>query len=214
MSETGVDNIGAVPKQPPSAGEPLRLLFVGRLFRTKGVLDAIRAIPLVAPQHRIEFNVVGGGPILDACKEEARRLGVSDIVHFHGRIPRDEVTRWYERSHVFLFPSYREASGNVVFEAMNHGLPVIACNAGGPGYVVTDRCGVCVEPTNPSQYPAALARAIDQIASDTADYSRLSAAALARIEEVASWPRNVARLSALYADVATNANGHRLGAQG
>jgi glycosyltransferase involved in cell wall biosynthesis len=202
MSETGVDAVDTVPKQSPAQGEVLKLLFVGRVVRTKGVIDAIRALALAAQRSRVEFHVVGGGPMLETCKEEACRLRIAHLVHFHGRLPRDEVTQWYQRSHAFLFPSFREPSGNVVFEAMSHGLPVITATGGGPGHVVTDASGFRVEPTDPASYPVALARAISHLASDPADYQKRSEAALARVAEIATWPRKIAQLSQLYADVA------------
>ena len=74
----------------------------------------------------VTLTQAGDGEELELCKAEAERLGVADRVNFLGRIPRQQVEELYASSDAFLFPSFREPSGSVVFEAMRHGLPVIA----------------------------------------------------------------------------------------
>ena len=201
MSETGVERVATTPKQPPAPGEPLKLLFVGRVIRTKGVIDAIRAVALAAPHCHLEFNIVGDGDMLETCKQEAQRLGVGHLVHFHGRLPRGEVTRWYERSHVFLFPSFREPSGNVVFEAMSQGLPLITSTTGGPGYVVTDASGIRVVPGGPQQYAEELGQGILRLARAPDRLAQMSRAALTRVEEIGIWTAKIDRLAEIYAEV-------------
>lgn len=198
MAETGPEFIQAEPKEPVPADRPLRLLFVGRVIRTKGVIDAIRAVAIAAQTCDITFDVVGRGDMLEACKAEAARLGVADIVKFHGRLLRQEVYEWYRRSDVFLFPSFREPSGTVVFEAMGFGLPLITSTVGGPAYVVTPECGERVEPIDPAQYATQLAQAISRLAADRPRIRAMSAAALARVREVASWDRRLDRLLEIY----------------
>ncbi|MBK9991693.1 MAG: glycosyltransferase family 4 protein [Verrucomicrobia bacterium] len=146
MAETGVEEVCPAPKSAPKAGEPLRLLFVGRLIRTKGILEAIESVAMAAKHCAITFDIVGTGDLAAECQKLVTRLGLGEIVRLHGRVSKEEVFRWYDRSDAFLFPSYREPSGNVVFEAMSRGLPVIGSSIGGPGYVITDACGYRVEP--------------------------------------------------------------------
>jgi glycosyltransferase involved in cell wall biosynthesis len=201
MSETGVEGVVGKPKRAPSAGEPLRLLFVGRMIRTKGILDAVRAVAFAANHYTLRFDVIGDGDLLATCKEEALRLGVADLVHFHGRIPRDDIGAWYEKAHVFLFPSFREPSGNVVFEAMSYGCPVITSNRGGPGFVVDDSCGIRVEPRSPDYYVSELGTAITQIASKHSLIADLSAKALMRVNELADWGRKLQRLLHFYLEI-------------
>lgn len=198
MAETGVEAVAVEPKKAPRAGEPLRLLFVGRIIRTKGILDAIRALALCIDKIHFHFDVVGEGDLLEACKLEAKHLGIADLVTFHGRRSRDEVFEYYRQSHVFLFPSFREPSGNVVFEAMSQGLPVITSNLGGPGYVVDDSCGLRVEPVNPDSYAAALAEAILHLAKNPEKIPILSDGALRRMSNLALWPQKIELLVELY----------------
>ena len=141
-SETGVADVSPAESKESRAGEVTRLLFVGRLIRTKGLRDLIRALGKLPDKNKIFLDVAGCGPDLDHCRREADGLGVLDRIQFHGQLPRQQVESLYQNSDVFVFPSFREPSGNVVFEAMRYGLPVITTDRGGPSFVVDDRSGI------------------------------------------------------------------------
>lgn len=209
MAETGAEVLGTQPKSAPPADRPLRLLFVGRIIRTKGVIDAIRAVAIAAKECSLTLDILGAGDMTEQCQAAARDLGVADRVTLHGRKSRQEVYEWYQRSDVFLFPSFREPSGTVVFEAMGFGLPIITSTVGGPGYVVNDSCGILVEPRNPTQYANDLAGAILRLARNRQLIATLSRGALERLEDVASWEKRLDRMAALYADVLGSAQDPR-----
>ncbi len=137
----------------------------------------------------------------NCARRKPTGLGVAHRVNFLGRIPREEVEALYEQSDVFLFPSFREPSGSVVFEAMRHALPVIAADRGGPGHVVDATCGIKAGVENPDQFAAALAGAIRQCAADPQRVARLSSGARARAIELGSWPGKMAWMMNLYETV-------------
>lgn len=202
MAETGVESIARSPKLPPPPDRPVRLLFVGRIIRTKGILEAIRAVGIAFLESRIDicFDVIGTGDLLEPCRQEAERLGVSERIRFHGQMSREEVFTWYARSDIFLFPSFREPSGNVVFEALSQGLPVITSTIGGPGHVVDETCGIRVAPTDPDNYAEQLAQCIAALAGDPARVAALSAGALRRMAG-AQWPCKIKQMIELYRDL-------------
>lgn len=200
-SETGVDWIAERPRERDSATLPLKLLFVGRLIRTKGVIDAIRAVSQAARSCSVELTVLGEGEQIAACKEECQSLGIDDLVTFVGRVPRTEVDKWYARSDAFLFPSFREPSGNVVFEALSWGLPVITSTAGGPGFVVDNTCGLTVPTTEPRRYAVDLGKQIVRLATEPGLYSALSKGALNRMRKLALWGNKIDDLISLYRSI-------------
>ncbi len=208
MSETGVESV-AEPRTRPDSDRPLRLIFVGRIIRTKGILDAIRAVAHASGKRRIQLDVLGTGDLLETCRNEAVRLGIADRVFFHGRVSREEVFEGYRQADVFFFPSFREPSGNVVFEALSQGLPVITSTEGGPGYVVDATCGMRVPPSDPESYPKHLADCIKSLASDPRRVAALSAGAIERMKEIALWPRKIERLIELYHDLVRSSEGAR-----
>ena len=198
MAETGPELTAEGPPKKVANDLPLKLLFVGRIIRTKGVIDAIRAVAIASKSANIRFDVIGEGDMLETCKQEAANLGISRIVTFHGRIPRSDVFEWYKKSDVFLFPSFREPSGTVVFEALGFGLPLIACDNGGPGYVITEQCGIKISATDPETYAKEIARAIIQLEQGREKIHDLSKGALKRVAEVASWEARLGKLLDFY----------------
>lgn len=201
LSETGIDSVSPTRRSVRCDGESLRLLFVGRVIRTKGVIDAIRAVAIACEKFPIQFNIIGDGDHMLACRAEVERLGMQNHIHFHGWLPRNDLDEWYCNSHVFLFPSFREPSGNVIFESMRNGLPVITCSVGGPSHVVDDSCGIRVSPTNPKDYAFALAGAIVELASDSERLLLMSIAATKRIEKIGLWENKIKELASLYSEV-------------
>ena len=157
MSDSGLVTLAGSGGPGRPAG-PVRLLYVGRLVRTKGARDAIRAIGLL-PGLSVRLDVVGDGFDRGACEALAGSWGSAERVSFHGWLPRPRVEEFYRSADVFVFPSYREPGGNVIFEAMGHGLPLVVSDRGGPGAAVDETCGIRVHPASPDQYAQDLASA-------------------------------------------------------
>ena len=197
MSETGVTQL-----PPPQMGtkgvRSMRMLFVGRVIRSKGVRDAVRAIAKLTDVQGLSLDVVGDGDDLSACKDEAQTLGVADRVLFHGRRPRNEVDKFYAGSDVFLFPSFREPSGNVVLEAMSYGLPMIVADLGGPAFVVDESCGFRVPVLNPDQFASDIAACIGKLTQNPELIESMGAAARERIRRDFLWDVKITRMTEIY----------------
>jgi glycosyltransferase involved in cell wall biosynthesis len=200
MSETGLTEL-PTPGEPRPADGIVRLLYVGRVVRTKGLRDAIRALTRLTTSTPVVLDVLGEGFDRAACEALVAELGLGDVVRFHGWQPRERVEDFYRAADVSVFPSYREPGGNVVFESMGYGLPLVVTDLGGPGNVVDDTCGIRVHPENPEQFADDLAVAITRLVDDPALRARLGAAARERVAETAVWDRKVEQLEALYDDV-------------
>jgi colanic acid/amylovoran biosynthesis glycosyltransferase len=134
-------------------GEPIRLLSVSRLVEKKGLSYALRAVARVndhlassrarengshgSAGRRIEYTIVGSGPLRSRLERLVRELGLGESVRFAGARTSDEVARFMERSHILLAPSVTAEDGNregipvVLMEAMATGLPVISTHHSG-----------------------------------------------------------------------------------
>lgn len=199
MSELGIHDLpGPRDLSQPRAG--LRLAHVGRVIRTKGLRDAVRAVGALRDIPGITLECAGDGEDLEACRREASALGVADRITFHGRIPRQSVEDLYERADAFIFPSFREPSGSVIFESLRRGLPVITTDRGGPAHVVDDSCGIRVPATTPEDLAQHLAGAIAGLARNPELLQRLSEGASARMKAIGLWPSKIEWLSNLYRD--------------
>jgi glycosyltransferase involved in cell wall biosynthesis len=198
-SETGVSELA--PVRRPNKGVSLRLLFVGRAVRTKGLRDLIRAMGMLRDQPQISLDVAGKGDDYQRCLQETRRLNLLEKIHFHGQLNRYDVERLYELADLFVFPSFREPSGNVVFEAMRHGLPIVTTKLGGPGYVVNSDSGIRLSAQNPHQLAGDLASAIRKLADDSDLRVRYSEGARARVAEIGLWSNKIKHMLSLYEEV-------------
>jgi glycosyltransferase involved in cell wall biosynthesis len=207
MSETGLTELPSVhaPRAPDGT---VHLLYVGRLVRTKGLRDAIRALARLTTSRPVRLDVVGDGPDRSACEALVSELDLGSVVRFHGRQPHDDVERFYRNADVFVFPSYREPGGNVVFESMGYGVPLVVSDRGGPGSFVDDTCAIRVHPENPDQYADDLAAAITRLVDDPGLRAQMGAAARKRVAETALWDRKVERLEALYDQVLMSQQKH------
>lgn len=201
MSELGVAALS-----PPSEDKflntgSLRILHVGRGVRTKGLRDVIRAMALVSDLPGLHLDVAGKGEEMPICEALAAKLGLKHRVTFHGQIPREKVDELYKKADVFCFPSFREPSGSVIFEALSHGLPAIVANYGGPGHVIDDTCGFQVPVTKPGQFEEDIAAALRTVARMPELRHSLSNGATAKMQSVAIWPTKISNLQKYYEQI-------------
>lgn len=202
MSDFGIDRLPAPADRSARDGREVRLLFVGRVIRTKGVRDALRALGMVTELGLpVVLDVVGDGVDRAACEALSADLGLGDRVRFHGRVDRGRVDDFYRAADVFVFPSYREPGGLAVREAMAHGLPAIVADAGGPADAVDDTSGIRIPVHSPDQYAADIAAAITRLTADRELRLLLGAGARRRVAQDLLWDNKVTRLEEIWADV-------------
>lgn len=138
----------AGPAGPATFAGP-RILTVSRLTsddRYKGVDTLIEALPLVRrTQPLARLRIVGEGDDLPRLQALARRMEVTEVVDFTGRLSDGELSAEYAACDVFALPSRREGFGLVYLEAMTHGKPCLGARAGGAPEVITDAVGQLVD---------------------------------------------------------------------
>jgi glycosyltransferase involved in cell wall biosynthesis len=200
MPETGLD---CLPETSPNQDvrHEVRLLFVGRVVRTKGVRDAVRAMALV-PELDLVLDIVGDGYDRKPCEALVAELGLGERVRFHGAQPKVDVDKFYDAADIFFFPSYREPGGNVVFEAMGHGLAMIVCDRGGPGNVVDSTCGIRVSAQSPDEYPADLADAVRELVLKPDLRAAMGKSARSKVASMGLWEHRIAAAEEIYDDIA------------
>jgi glycosyltransferase involved in cell wall biosynthesis len=199
MSETAVRELPP-PVDRSHRNGTLRLLHVGRTIRTKGLRDVIRAIDHVRDLD-VALDVVGDGNDRPACEALVRELGLNGKIRFHGPLPRDQVSRFYETADVFVFPSYREPGGNVALEAMASGLPVIVCERGGPGANVDDDCGFRLRADSPAQLARDVAHAVRTLADRPALRLQMGDAGRRKVQSTHLWEHRVSQMLDIYDEV-------------
>ena len=172
-------------------GEPL-VLTVGQLIPRKGTADLIAAVGrLRRAGRRVQLAIVGSGPLRQTLEARAAAEGLTDDVHFVGRMEHDRVLALMARAQLFALPSWDEAFGLVYTEAMAQGTPVLAIQGGGPEDFIDH--GVSGGWLVPAHDPEAIAGVIAQVLDDPDGAAAIGAAGRATALDL-SWQRN-ARLT-------------------
>ncbi|WP_165943516.1 glycosyltransferase family 4 protein [Roseicella aquatilis] len=107
-------------------GDRLRVGFLGRLDRTKGLETLLSAMELLRDQP-IELAIAGSGPA--GYEAELRQRALTLPIDFLGRV---EAEHFLKRIDVLVVPSvWHEPFGRVVQEAFACGVPVVGASVGG-----------------------------------------------------------------------------------
>lgn len=186
-------------------GTPL-VFAVGRLVRKKGfeyLIDAVAQLP-----RDVVVVLAGDGDLREELESRARAAGVADRARFVGMLLQDVVADYLAAADIAVVPSVRDDAGNVdglpnvVMETLASGTPLIATPAGGIGAVIEhERTGLIV----PERDPAALARAIETLASNADQREALAAAGRELVVRRFGWARVAERFEAAYAAARTRA---------
>ena len=147
---------GVYPEQGRNQSE--YLLFVGNLKRDKGVIDLVEAYGQYAANGgQLPLKFIGAGDMMSTLNEKIKQLGLVEKISLLGAMPHEKAAGYMRQSACLILPSYHEGVPNVVLEAANCGVPVIATRVGGiPEVVVEGQTGLLI---NAGDVPA-LAQAI------------------------------------------------------
>ncbi len=129
--------------------DKLNLMFAGNVGAAQSVATLVRAAAILAGEP-FAFHVVGSGTELDACKELAHELGLSNVV-FHGRHPIEEMPAYYAKADVMVAtfaddPVLGYTLPRKIQSYMAAGKPVIGTVAGEARRVLEEAgCGFCCD---------------------------------------------------------------------
>jgi glycosyltransferase involved in cell wall biosynthesis len=144
----------------------VRVLSVARLVAKKGLEFGIRAVTALQASHpelRLEYRIIGDGPLRDELSSLVRALGAERTVRLLGAATGAEVLQSMHESDIFLLPSLMEQAGYVLLEAQATGLPVVASRVGGvPEMVREGRSALLVEPGDEAGLAASLQRLLER----------------------------------------------------
>ncbi len=165
-----------------NTNEPLKLVYVGRLVRAKGLFEVIEAMGEIKRAGRdVSLRIAGDGPDRDTLEAASRQAGLSDRIHFLGNVFGADKWRLWRDSDVFVFPTYHsEGLPYSLLEAMAAGcVPVISPVAAIPDVMRDREHGLFV----PAKDAAALALAVAALDDDRAGLRKMAGEARRRALE-------------------------------
>lgn len=139
-----INNIIETPSTSISAhgmqkGETLKLVFLGRLVRDKGIHELLEAISIIKSEGLPVLLTICGDGDVDSINALIQSLNIGDLIHFVGWVNAKERESILERSNCLILPSYYEGIPICILEAMSMGLAIIATKVGGVPDIVTNK---------------------------------------------------------------------------
>jgi PEP-CTERM/exosortase A-associated glycosyltransferase len=205
-------DLGGAPDPALSAklglGDCAVVGFIGSFYAYEGLdllLDALSLLSGKLPNVRV--LLVGGGPQEAALRRQADRLKLNGKVIFVGRVPHQEVVRYYDLIDVLAYPRRSMRLTELVtplkpLEAMAQGRVLVASSVGGHRELIRDgETGLLFR----ADSAAALADALCGILGDRSRWSRLRLNARAFVEQERNWRSSVAGYAPTYAQLASPA---------
>jgi glycogen synthase len=175
--------------------------FIGSFYDYEGIDDLIAAMPaLMAVRPGAYLLLVGGGPMEAALKAQAKASPAAARIHFTGRVPHDEVERYYSLIDVLAYPRKKMRLTDLVtplkpLEAMAQGKLVAASDVGGHRELIED--GV-TGTLFAADDPAAIAVALARLLGDRSDWAMRRMTARAFVERDRNWSSNISRYEPVY----------------
>lgn len=206
VSPNGVDMelFGNPPPPDRALAEQLGLSgkavigYIGSFYDYEGIDDLIAAMPLM--QSEAHLLLVGGGPMEEALRAQAGASPAKDQIHFVGRVPHEQVERYYSLVDILAYPRKSMRLTDLVtplkpLEAMAQGRLVAASSVGGHKELIEDGVtGALFAPDNPS----AAAKSLDDLLADKAFWPKRKADARAFVAKERNWRKNIVRYDPVY----------------
>jgi glycosyltransferase involved in cell wall biosynthesis len=189
----------SLPRAPRTASQPLRLIYLGRLIREKGLYELLQGLADARTRGSdAQLTVVGTGPEEAGLRRRALELGLGGAVSFAGPAFGAAKHRLLGAADVFALPSYNEGLPYALLEGMAAGNAVITTRVGGiPDVAVAGEHALFIPPRDPH----AIAGAIAALDADAASLMRMGRACRNRIAHHYSPERLVQEFGELYADL-------------
>lgn len=122
----------------------LKIVFVGRLIGKKGIAFLVDALSLMPTDMDWELLIFGDGDDRALIEKQISDSGIRKNVKLMGNRPLNQIAEAYQQADVFVLPSLRETSGNVLLEAMAYAVPIVAFDTSFCRLLKEVDCGVFI----------------------------------------------------------------------
>src|SRR5574343_397755 len=175
--------------------------FIGSFYAYEGLDLLLDALPeLIRQRPDVRVLLVRGGPQEANLRQQAERLGLGEHVIFTGRVPHQEVSRYYDLINVLAYPRHPMRLTELVtplkpLEAMAQGHLFVASDVGGHRELIQHgQTGWLFKADDGD----ALADAIQNLLANRQRWPELKKNGRSFVEEVRNWRNSVANYRAPY----------------
>jgi PEP-CTERM/exosortase A-associated glycosyltransferase len=202
-----LDLFGMPPEPDPALAQELGLGhgpvigFIGSFYDYEGIDDLIAAMPiLIERQPDARLLLVGGGPRAEALQQQAGQSPARHAIRFAGRVPHDQVERYYALCDIMAYPRKASRLTELVtplkpLEAMAQGKLVAASDVGGHRELMEDGVtGTLFAPDD----PVACGDALAALLARRDRWPEMRDTARAHVALRHDWARNARRYQDVY----------------
>lgn len=175
--------------------------FIGSFYSYEGLALLVGAMPgLLREDPAVRLLLVGGGNEAERLRRQAEELGIADAVVFTGRVPHDQVARYYTLCDAMVYPRLSIRLTELVtplkpLEAMAQGKLVVASDVGGHRELIRPgETGVLFKAGD----QASLTAEVLALLAHEERWPALRAAGRRFVEQERSWAASVSRYAPVY----------------
>jgi glycosyltransferase involved in cell wall biosynthesis len=201
---TGPDSsrLNAVAADPElRRGRKHLVAYIGVMGPQDGVDNVLRAADIVVNQmdrDDIAFTLIGSGDCFDELVALRSELGLTDVVHFTGRVPDETVAAILSTADVGISPDPKNSLNDVstmnkTMEYMAFGVPVVAFDLRETRVSAGD-AAVYARPNEVDE----LARLVVELVDDEVKRVAMGAAGRTRVENELAWSHQAPRYVRVY----------------
>jgi glycosyltransferase involved in cell wall biosynthesis len=199
--QNGTDRVPEVllrTPRPETHDGKLVIFSCGAFYPRKGFPLLIDAFAQIAGRRpEAVLRIAGDGAQRPNVEHRIREHGLEGRVHLLGFVPHEQVLQEMVWSDIFALTGWDEPFATVYSEAMSAGKPVICCSDGGITDVLENGVhGVTVPPRD----PAAIAAALDLLASDPGLRRRMGESGRRLFETRLTWDHNARTMQAVFTE--------------
>jgi glycosyltransferase involved in cell wall biosynthesis len=151
LTDAGCNELSCIFDFKKISSSSLKILWVGQLIKRKALEILINSINSLDEEdkEKIKIFVVGTGPLEYHYKDMIKYLKLDKNFIFIGTLKRKILFNLMQKSDLLVHTSYREATTNVIPEALSNCLPVICHDISGMSIAINESCGFKIPLINP-----------------------------------------------------------------
>ncbi|MDM5221855.1 glycosyltransferase family 4 protein [Peribacillus sp. NJ11] len=173
---------------------------MGILSNRKGTYDLIEVANKLKGtiDPKFKFLLAGDGEI-EKVRKKINELGLNDLFIVPGWISNeDKIQEIYQKSVIYILPSYNEGMPMSILEAMSFGLPIISTKVGSiPSVIINNENGFLVEPGDIQN----LGNAVEQLLKDEQMIERMGNNNINKIKEQYNIHESIENIVKIYSQL-------------
>ncbi len=137
--------------------------YIGRFGDEKGIIEFIKAIPLIIKKNNnIKFLICGDGNLKNKIVEFINQHKLNERVILLGWISHNELPYYLNRLKLIILPSKTEGLPNLMLEAMACGTPVLVSAVGAiPDIIINKKTGFILKDRSPKTISEAVITSLE-----------------------------------------------------